>query len=750
MSHEAVEWLLGGRVQGVGFRPFIYLLARRCELTGWVRNTTGRVEIHAEGAPAQLKAFGAALIVEAPPLARPRIEREVEVAPRHFDKFTILASSHAGAAAVHVPPDQAACAHCERELLEPTDRRYRYPFINCTQCGPRYSIIRALPYDRSSTSMADFQLCARCSAEYLDPGDRRFHAEPNACAACGPQLAFYQEGAPRQAGNTALGAALEALAQGRILAVKGVGGYHLVCDAANAAAVMRLRRRKQRPHKPLALLAPAAGADGLDTVRQLVEIDDAAGAALLSPARPILLLQKRARAPVCAAIAPGLDELGVMLPPSPLHHLLARDFGKALVATSANISGEPVLSDDDEARQRLAAIAEGWLTHDRRILRPVDDSVARLIAGRPRVLRLGRGIAPLELPLAAPLPHPVVAVGGHMKNSVAIAWQQRVVISPHNGDLGSHRGQQIFRQVIADLQRLYEVEAAAAVCDLHPGYASSAWAKASGLPLTRVQHHRAHASALAGEHHRSDTGAVFTWDGVGLGSDGTLWGGEAFIGSPGKWRHAASLRPVRLAGGDRVAMQPWRSAAALHWELDEPYGDSEAQQLAHQAWRRGVNRITSTAVGRLFDAAAAMLGLTQLASHDGEAPMRLEAAAARIAPHRGLPLYADGALLRSDWRPLFELLRDNSLSVARRAGEFHAMLAATLCELALRFHRSEGINYVGLSGGVFQNALLVELIAEQLHRSGIELLLCEQIPVNDGGLAYGQIIEYAAGIKHHE
>ena len=315
MSHEAVEWLLGGRVQGVGFRPFVYLLARRLELTGWVRNTTGRVEIHAEGAAVQLKAFRAALIDEAPALARPRIERQEDVAPGHFDDFTILASSHAGAAAIHVPPDQAACAHCERELLEPTDRRYRYPFINCTQCGPRYSIIDALPYDRSSTSMADFRLCLRCSAEYHDPGDRRFHAEPNACPACGPQLAFRQQGSPGEAGSSALGAAVEALARGRILAVKGVGGYHLVCDAANATAVARLRRRKQRPHKPLALLAPAAGADGLDTLRQLVELNDAASAALLSQARPILLLRKRARAPVCAAIAPDLNPRAKSTPP---------------------------------------------------------------------------------------------------------------------------------------------------------------------------------------------------------------------------------------------------------------------------------------------------------------------------------------------------------------------------------------------------------------------------------------------------
>ena len=750
MNHKAVEWLLSGRVQGVGFRPFVYLNAERCKINGWVRNILGRVEIHAEGESAQLAAFRTALIDEAPPLSRPRLERERAAEIAHFSAFTILESSREGAAEIHVPPDQAICAECEEELFDVTNRRFRYPFINCTQCGPRYSIIDAMPYDRQNTSMMDFPLCDRCYREYENPLDRRFHAEPNVCSECGPQLTFTQDGNKTCLSDAAMQAAVKALREGRILSIKGVGGYHLMCDAANAAAVKRLRRNKHRPHKPLALMVAAKGDDDLEMVRQLVVVEKRTAAALTSQARPILLLKKRAHAAVCDEIAPGLNELGVMLPPSPLHQLLAADFGKPLVATSGNISGEPVLTDDNEALQRLKPVAEGWLMHNRRIVRPADDSVARYMAGTPRLIRLGRGAAPLEWSLPFHLKQPVIAVGGHMKNSIALAWENRVVLSPHIGDLGSQHSQHIFRQVISDLQRLYQVSAEHIVCDLHPRYASTKWAVESGLPITRVQHHRAHASTLAGEHGRSDRGLVFSWDGVGLGDDGALWGGEAFIGSPSKWRHAVSFRPFRVAGGDQVSAEPWRSAAALHWELDLEYAERETQQLAHQAWRRGVNSISTTAVGRLFDAAAAMLGLVQRASHEGEAPMRLEAIAERSNPGDSLPVNADNGLLRIDWEPLFHLLKNQKLSVSHRAGEFHAMLAATLCCLAEQLYHSEQVHYVGLSGGVFQNALLVELISERLQQSGIELLLCEKIPVNDGGLAFGQIIEYTASVNHHE
>lgn len=750
MNHKAVELLLGGRVQGVGFRPFVYLLAERYKINGWVRNILGRVEIHAEGESTALALFRTALLNEAPALSRPHIEQEQLAESGRFRVFRILTSSDEGDAAIHVPPDQAICAECEDELLDTDNRRYLYPFINCTQCGPRYSIIDAMPYDRNNTSMVDFPLCTLCSREYEEPLDRRFHAEPNACPECGPRLTYLQGEHEICSGNAAMQAAVLALTEGRIIAVKGVGGYHLMCDAANATAVKRLRRNKHRPHKPLALMIPVKGSDDLEMVRQLVVADESAAAALTSQARPILLLQKQAHAAVCDEIAPGLNELGVMLPPSPLHQILTANFGTPLVATSGNVSGEPVLTDDDEAWQRLQPVAEGWLRHNRRIIRPADDSVVRYMAEKPRVIRVGRGMAPLELTFPFHLQQPVIAVGGHMKNSIALAWENRIVISPHIGDLGSQRSQHIFRQVITDLQRLYQVSAERIICDLHPRYASTKWAKESGLPITRVQHHHAHASALTGEHGRYDKGLLFCWDGVGLGDDKTLWGGEAFIGSPSKWRHAASFRPFRIAGGDLVSAEPWRSAAALHWELGLEYAETEAHQLAHQAWRHGLNSNSTTAVGRLFDAAAAILGLVQKASHEGEAPMRLEAIAERIKPGESLPVNDDNGLLRIDWEPLFHMLQNQQLSVSHRAGEFHAILAATLCSMAEQLRHSEQIHYVGLSGGVFQNALLVEIISERLQQSGIELLLCEKIPVNDGGLAFGQIIEYAESVNNHE
>lgn len=750
MNHKAVELLLGGRVQGVGFRPFVYLLAERYKINGWVRNILGRVEIHAEGESTALARFRTALLNEAPALSRPHIEQEQLAESGRFRVFRILTSSDEGDAAIHVPPDQAICAECEDELLDTDNRRYLYPFINCTQCGPRYSIIDAMPYDRNNTSMVDFPLCTLCRREYEEPLDRRFHAEPNACPECGPRLTYLQGEHEICSGNAAMQAAVLALTEGRIIAVKGVGGYHLMCDAANATAVKRLRRNKHRPHKPLALMIPVKGSDDLEMVRQLVVADESAAAALTSQARPILLLQKQAHAAVCDEIAPGLNELGVMLPPSPLHQILTANFGTPLVATSGNVSGEPVLTDDDEAWQRLQPVAEGWLRHNRRIIRPADDSVVRYMAEKPRVIRVGRGMAPLELTFPFHLQQPVIAVGGHMKNSIALAWENRIVISPHIGDLGSQRSQHIFRQVITDLQRLYQVSAERIICDLHPRYASTKWAKESGLPITRVQHHHAHASALTGEHGRYDKGLLFCWDGVGLGDDKTLWGGEAFIGSPSKWRHAASFRPFRIAGGDLVSAEPWRSAAALHWELGLEYAETEAHQLAHQAWRHGLNSNSTTAVGRLFDAAAAILGLVQKASHEGEAPMRLEAIAERIKPGESLPVNDDNGLLRIDWEPLFHMLQNQQLSVSHRAGEFHAILAATLCSMAEQLRHSEQIHYVGLSGGVFQNALLVEIISERLQQSGIELLLCEKIPVNDGGLAFGQIIEYAESVNNHE
>jgi hydrogenase maturation protein HypF len=752
MTDQAIDFVLTGRVQGVGFRPFVYRLAHEHQIHGWVRNTVGRVEIHAEGAQDQLDSFRHALITDSPPLSKPQIEYETPGTSEKADGFYILRSEEAGEAEIHTPPDQYLCPDCEAELYDPNNRRYRYPFINCTQCGPRYTIINAMPYDRANTSMDKFPLCPPCREEYESPDNRRFHAEPNACADCGPHLNYFSPDVSVEGDSVAaLDLAVTALRRGRILAVKGVGGYHLMCDAANELSVARLRKNKHRPHKPLALMVPTNGKDKLKAVRELVDIEDeVVEDALRSQSRPIILLKKKSGAPVCDEVAPGLDELGVMLPPSPMHALLADDFGSALVATSGNISGEPVLTDDDEAAQRLDKIAEGWLIHDREIVRPADDSVQRLIDAQPRMIRLGRGSAPMEHQLPITLDRPVIAVGGHMKNTVALAWQDRVVVSPHIGELSAYRSMQIFQQVIGDLQKLYQVKAEAIICDAHPQYASSRWAHEQELPVFEVQHHRAHASSLAGDCHDNyeqlqRKGLVFTWDGVGYGDDGKLWGGEAFLGSPANWQRVASFRNFRFTGGDRVSHEPWRSAAALYWELEEDYPGSEPEKLAHVAWQNGLNSFETSAVGRLFDASAAIMGLVHKTSHEGEAPMRLEAIAKDVETSDYLPFTDDEGVLRIDWKPLFYAMRNSLQPVDYRAGYLHALLANTAVELVKHFQKETDLEYVGLCGGVFQNRRLTELIRSQLNKMDIPCHMSSSIPSNDGGISFGQIIEYAAG-----
>jgi len=751
MTEQVLDITLTGRVQGVGFRPFVYRLAHEHQIHGWVRNTVGRVEIHAEGTQDQLDNFRHALIQDSPSLSEPQIEYEAPGVSEKATGFYIVRSEAGGEAEIHTPPDQYLCPECEAELHDPNNRRYRYPFINCTQCGPRYTIINAMPYDRANTSMDEFPLCPPCREEYESAENRRFHAEPNACGDCGPHLSYFEPDVAIEGDSTtALNMAVSALQRGRILAVKGVGGYHLMCDAANELAVARLRKSKHRPHKPLALMVAAVGEDQLDGVRELVELEnDQVASELLSQSRPIILLKKTSGTPVCDEVAPGLDELGIMLPPSPMHVLLSEGFDGALVATSGNISGEPVLTDDEEADRRLGKIAEGWLIHNRKIVRPADDSVKRLIDGKPRMIRLGRGSAPLELPLPVKLQQPIIAVGGHLKNTVALAWDNRVVISPHIGELTALRSLQVFQQVINDLQRLYQVKAEAIICDAHPQYASSRWAYEQKLPVFQVQHHRAHASSLAGDCSKeperlNDKGLVFTWDGVGYGDDGKLWGGEAFLGRPADWQRVATFRSFHFTGGDRVAHEPWRSAAALYWELDEMYPGSEAEKLAHVAWQNGLNKFETSAVGRLFDAAAATMGLVHTTSHEGEAPMRLEAIAEDVETDDCLPFADDNGVLRIDWEPLFHAMKDRQHSMEYRAGYLHALLANTVVKIAGYFKNRDRIDYVGLSGGVFQNRRLTELVSRQLQDAGIACRLSETIPANDGGISYGQVIEYAA------
>jgi hydrogenase maturation protein HypF len=701
---EARDIVITGRVQGVGFRPFVYRLAHELILTGTVLNGSGKVFVHAEGPRDHLDRLERKLLEDAPPLARPVLASSRTASLEGLADFSILPSEASEQPEIHVPPDLFTCDDCVAELSGPAERRHQYPFINCTQCGPRYTIIEAMPYDRPNTSMRDFPLCADCLAEYSSPLDRRFHAQPLACPVCGPQLQF-REGEKTEEREQALTNALVLLDTGGILAVKGVGGYHLMCDATDAKAVARLRERKYRPHKPLAVMFPLSGADGLDAVRAYLEPGRAEATALVDPARPIVLIRQKENHPLAENLAPGLRELGAFLPYSPLHHLLLSRFGRPVVATSGNISGEPVITVNFEAEQRLGDIANAFLHHNRPIVRPADDPVLRVISGHARPLRLGRGTAPLEIDLPFQLDRPMLATGGHMKNTVALAWDSRIVVSPHIGELDAPRTRDVFAQVIADLQGLYDVQAECLVTDLHPGYAGSRWAKGQSLPVIAVQHHAAHAAGLAAEHPDVDRWLIFTWDGVGLGSDGTLWGGEALAGQPGEWQRRAGFRPFQLTGGDAAGREPWRSAAALQWETGTDWLPSVAgADLARESWRKSIHTHETTAAGRLFDAASCLVLGRETASFEGQGPMELEQASASGVEAPGLPLEFDAqGLLRADWVPLLPLLTDTTVSVPQRA----------LCEQA----------------------------SSMLEAAGFDVRLHSQVPANDGGLSFGQVVE---------
>jgi len=787
-QQQARKIILSGIVQGVGFRPFIYRHARSHKLLGWVLNSSGRVEIHVQGDLQNLDNFVSSLIGSAPSLSRPVLESVNQTDCHDSTEFQILPSLADADADIHLPADLFTCDDCLQELNDPQNRRYRYPFINCTQCGPRYTLIEALPYDRPNTSMSGFPLCEACNAEYTDPGDRRYHAEPVACVACGPELSYSEAGKKPLAGNeAALAASLEALAAGKVLAIKGIGGYHLVCDARNDAAVNHLRKNKPRPHKPLAVMFPAPPGDSLAILRQYLLPNDVEAQLLESHARPIVLVQnKRHRHPgICEAnirdlhpsaiiskenpdprlspaIAPGLNEVGAMLPYSPLHHTLLNDFGAPLVASSANISGEPVLTENRDIERRLAHVAHAFLHHDRPIVRPADDPVIRVINNQPAPMRQGRGLAPVEIELPFELASPVLAVGSHMKNTVALAWGNRAVVSPHIGEMDSPRSLQTFEQCIIDLQALYQVKAEQVICDAHPGYTPTRWAHRQPLPVHAVYHHHAHASAAYIDALKKDKALdsmlVFTWDGVGLGPDKTLWGGDALLGSPGHWQRVASFRPFKLPGGERAGREPWRSAAAICWEagLECPL-DEASDPLLYSFWQQGTNAPLTTAAGRLFDAAAALCGVISQASFEGQGPMQLEALAAKKRQRHSresgnLPQFTvmplttsspdSGEPCQTNWSPIIPILTDTSIPQTTRAAHFHRSMAHALLQQAIQIRKDSGINSVGLAGGVFQNRVLTEKCIALLGAAGFEVTLPLLMPVNDAAISFGQIVEY--------
>jgi hydrogenase maturation protein HypF len=711
-----------------------------------VRNEKGHVRIQIQGQPEVLERFHKLVFQSAPVTSSPHLISEARGTPTSETGFEILPSLAPSSSEIHVPADFYLCPECLEELMDPANRRHAYPFINCTACGPRYTIIRALPYDRTNTSMAEFHLCPECRQEYSDPMNRRFHAEPIACPECGPQLSF-DDGVRQLSSDAALDEAVEALQRGEIILIKGIGGYHLCCDATNDEAINQLRRRKRRPDKPFAIMFPVAGDDNLDQVSNDLIVDSVAADSLRSPARPIVLLPRRDDSQLPSILAPGMNELGVMLPYSPLHHLLLARLGKPVVATSANLTGEPVMTEADEVNRRLGHITQVRLHHNRPIVRPADDPVLRPIQGQARPLRLGRGTAPLELPLPGNLSRPLLACGGHMKNTIALARDKRVIISPHIGDLDAPRSRQIYAEVIADFQRLYDITPEALVCDAHPDYYSSRWAREQRLPVTTVLHHHAHASSVAGEYPEQDNWLVFTWDGVGLGPDRLLWGGEALYGKPGDWQRVASWRPFYLPGGERAAREPWRSALALCWDAGQSWPEAPDETgLLYEAWQKRMNSPGTSAVGRLFDAAAALIGLCHSASFEGQAPMQLEQLANQ-AHHSGieLPLYRDnGELWRSDWIPLLDLLQDETLTPAQRAYGFHRSLSRALLAQVRQLREEYGEFAIGLSGGVFQNRLLCDLVMQECQQRGWPVYLPRQVPVNDAGLCYGQVIEMLA------
>jgi len=749
MKSSACHITITGKVQGVGFRPFIYRLAHQHDLSGWVLNRTGQVEVHIQGTESSLEQFCNEIIPAAPAISAPQIQSVKIVPAEGCNDFKILTSEISDTPQIHIPTDFFTCPDCLAECRDPAERRYHYPFINCTQCGPRYTIINELPYDRPSTSMSGFPLCENCRKEYEDPLDRRFHAQPLACPVCGPALHFLDENNDIQDTKQALAACIKALRDGKVIAIKGIGGYHLLCDAQNERAIRHLRQHKPRPDKPLAVMFPERGDDGLEGVRLYVDLTSAEAELLCSPARPIVLAKKKNKS-LSALIAPGLNEIGIMLPYSPLHYLLLDVLDKPVIASSANISGEPVLTDSVEVEKRLSHVAQAFLHHNRDIVRPADDPVYRTIAGRPRPLRMGRGNAPVELDLPFTLAEPIIATGSHMKNTVALAWNNRLVISPHIGDLDSPRSQQVFEQVIDDLQQLYQIEAKAVICDAHSMYASSRWAEKCGLPVTKVFHHRAHASALVLDHWNSENWLVFTWDGVGYGEDGTLWGGEGFYGRPGRWQHVASMKPFYLPGGEKAGREPWRSAAALCWQADVDWpGLPDTADMLHQAWTKRINSPQTTSVGRLFDAAAALTGVLQTASFEGQGPMLLEQISNELTHQEPLPTEKnDAGIVQADWSGLLPDLLDEHSSQASRAAVFHSRLAHTLLQQAQTVRSENGTRNIGLCGGVFQNRKLADYVINLLDQDGFKAYISERLPANDAAICAGQITEHACKQKH--
>jgi hydrogenase maturation protein HypF len=704
-----------GVVQGVGFRPFVHRLATRYRLGGFALNDGGGVVVEVEGDPIELSLFEGELVDDAPPHSSVEELATSRVPTRGEREFRIEPSSGDPAGAL-IPPDIATCEDCLAELRAPADRRHRYPFINCTRCGPRFTISLRSPYDRANTTMAGFELCAACRAEYEDPSDRRFHAEPIACPDCGPRLAL---GEAR--GEDALTAAVELLADGRIVAVKGLGGYHLACDATDEAAVARLRARKRREAKPLAVMTAKPQA--------VAELGDRERALLAGPAAPIVLVRRRYRSSLAPSVAPGTEWLGVMLPYTPLHHLLCSDSGRPLVMTSGNRSDEPIATEDDEARRRLGDIADAFLTHDRPIHRRCEDSVVR--AAFP--IRRSRGMTPQGRPVRRRGTKSILATGAELKSTFCVLRGDRAFLSPHLGDLDSPLAYDAFR---SDLELYLEMlgdSPELIAHDLHPDYLSTRWALEQGAETIAVQHHHAHAAACLAEHGEQAPALALVFDGTGYGPDGTLWGGELLLASLDRYKRLAHLEPVPLPGGEAAIREPWRMAAA--------YLEAAGRPVHYPRWPEvrqslRVNAPLSSGMGRLFDAAAALLGVRERVSHEGQAAIELEQLAGDTQADPYHCRLEDSRIIGSD---LIAAAHDDLASGRPRdriAAAFHEGVAEAAARACAEV--SDPPERVVLSGGTFQNLRVTQSVGRRLDSLGFDVLTHRLVPPNDGGISFGQ------------
>ncbi len=750
-----------GVVQGVGFRPFIYRLASELTLTGWVNNSAQGVNIEVEGKTETLNTFLHRLEREKPPHSLIQNLQITWLEPLGYQDFTIRASV-AGELTALISADMATCADCLQEIFNPNHRRYRYPFTNCTHCGPRYTIIEALPYDRPYTTMKTFSMCRECQQEYQNPLNRRFHAQPNACAKCGPKLEFWDQNEQLiDNSEDALIATVKAIRQGQIMAIKGLGGFHLVVDATNQKAVQRLRQRKQRLDKPFALMYPH-----LDLIKQHCQVSALEEKLLLSPIAPIVLLYRHNFKALSTAVAPNNPYLGVMLPYTPLHHLLLSELAFPVVATSGNLAGEPICIDEQEAQKRLATIADGFLVHNRPILRPVDDSIVRVMGGRTMILRRARGYAPLPIALnlgGENLPDSMLAVGAHLKNAIAILHKKQVFLSQYLGDLETPQSLNNFEKTITSLSKLYELKPKTVVCDGHPDYFSTQYAQNLDIPCVQVQHHHAHIlSCMAENQLLGERVLGIAWDGTGYGLDGTIWGGEFFgVSTSGSIQRIAHLKPFLLPGGNLAIKEPRRVALGLLYEI---FGDNFLSESQLQPWlkifasqelkifptmfSKKLNTSVTSSMGRLFDGVAALVNLCHKATFEGQAAMQLEFALDGIKTddYYHFELLTKTEIIEIDWQPIIlNILEDiqKNISVGIISAKFHNSLIEIIIAIA---HKIK-IDKIVLSGGCWQNKYLCDRTIQALNQEGFQPYWHQLVPPNDGGISLGQIVAAAMEIK---